>query len=289
MKTPRTVSILITTALFLGVICTAWALEYGNPRELCKLASKDADESSGLECATTLKNSFWTHNDDLGDSRLFAFDSQGKHKGTWRLPGAILLDWEDLSAFRLNNRNYLLCADVGDNFSARPIVCIYIIEEPDGQDPKRKLKIVNTILFSYEGGPRDCEAVAVDLRKNQIVLISKTPQAGQCAMYTLPLSLTQAKKPLVAKKISAVNISWVTSMDISADGTRAVIMALRDVYELSRKKDEDWPKAIQRGIRKVARLPRGQWEAICFGADDRTLYATKEQLPTQCFVIPAKK
>lgn len=73
--------------------------EYGAPRQICILGNKEIDESSGLACLEMQTLTFFTHNDDRNDTRLFAFDIKGKDLGTYNVNGAKAIDWEDLCSF----------------------------------------------------------------------------------------------------------------------------------------------------------------------------------------------
>ena len=56
-------------------------------------------------------------------------------------------------------------------------------------------------------------------------------------------------------------------------------------YEYERKTDEDWTTAFARDGREVQLPPRKQSEAICFGANGKTLYCTSEACPAPLFCV----
>ena len=49
---------------------------------------------------------------------------------TFRLEGVPKTDWEDIAAFELDGRTYLLVADTGDNGGLRKTLQLHVVEEP---------------------------------------------------------------------------------------------------------------------------------------------------------------
>ena len=113
---------------------------------------------------------FWTHNDSGDEPRIFAFDEQGRHRGTCRLDGAEAIDWEDMGSFKLRGSSYLFLADVGDNGRKREHYTIYLVAEPGmGQSNVA----ARPLHFQYEDGSHDCEAVALDTTRQVFILVEK--------------------------------------------------------------------------------------------------------------------
>ncbi|WP_146532921.1 SdiA-regulated/phytase-like domain-containing protein [Rubripirellula reticaptiva] len=174
-------------------------------------------ESSGLAFSNRRVKTVWTHNDSGGRPELFAFDSVGKRLA--RQPFAAIkqaTDWEDIASFVDGDCPRLLIADCGDNDGNRASIQIYLLDEPD---PSLQTSEVNlqTLRVTYPDGPRDCEAVAVDIRRRLIVLITKSvlPMSG---VYTIPLPARedQAKPQTIevtATRIRTLPIPMVTAAD----------------------------------------------------------------------------
>jgi hypothetical protein len=257
--------------------------EYGAPRQICILENKEIDESSGLACLEMQTLTFFTHNDDRNDTRLFAFDIKGKDLGTYNVSGAKAIDWEDLCSFKRDSNMFLLCADVGNNKKKRPILTLYILELPTQKD---EIDIFNKIDFMFEDGPQNCEAVGVDSKSKEILLINKAEKNNSTKVYMISMFEEQNNKNIIAKVIAELKMKKVTSMDISPDCSRAVILANEDVYEFIRKGSEAWEKVFRRKSRNIAHLPQGKYEAICYGPDGKGLYITREKLPTPLLIIP---
>ena len=68
-------------------------------------------------------------------------------------------------------------------------------------------------------------------------------------------------------------------MDISSDGTEAVIITYRSVYRFQRNPDESWLNAMQRKPEEVVGPPAVQNEAIGYSVDGMSIYVTTEKRP----------
>ncbi|WP_197231384.1 hypothetical protein [Novipirellula artificiosorum] len=129
-------------------------------------------ESSGLAASSREPGYFWSHNDSGDSARMFAFNDRGQTSGRCQLVAASAIDCEDMASFLFGGRSHLLLADCGDNQRRRSSISLHLVEEPD---PTKTTMIhrVGTIVVSYPDGPADCEAVAVDVDRGQILLITK--------------------------------------------------------------------------------------------------------------------
>ena len=68
----------------------------------------------------------WLHDDGGNPARLFAVDTNGDRLATLRVEGVTKTDWEDMAAFRLDGRDYLLIADTGDNGGLRRTLQLHV-------------------------------------------------------------------------------------------------------------------------------------------------------------------
>jgi len=263
-------------------------LTYGKPRELCKLADPEIRESSGVACSRLLADSFWTHPDSGGGPVLYLFSKEGKTLAKVTVQGAKNGDWEDICSFERDKKSYLLIGDVGDNSMRRPSCTLYLIEEPrfdKAEKGERKVPVSMAIPFKYKNGPRNCESISVDPTSATIYLVSKV-LGNECHVYELPLPKEAPKEPLIAQEIATLKLPATSAMDISPDGLRAVILTDRDAYEYARAKDEPWAKAFARPPRQLTMPRRLNGEAICYGADGKTLYLTSEGVGQPFWEVP---
>ncbi len=273
---------------------------YGEPQRLADLADRAITESSGLAASRRQAGVFWTHNDSGDGPFVYAFNRQGEDLGTCRLDDAYATDWEDMASVTRGGTDYLLLADIGDNLEDRQQCELHIIREPavgTKEEPARTIvEVLHTIAFSYEDGPRDCEAVAVVPADGTILLVDKL--VGN--VYTLPWP-TEAKgaketeetreatdELQTARLIGEVPIRGVTAMDLSPDGRRIVLLTYGDAFEYLRRPSESWAEALKRKPRRIRMPPRRKGEAIAYGLAGRNLYLTSEYVPTPLWEVPAR-
>ncbi|MCE5328029.1 MAG: metallophosphoesterase [Planctomycetaceae bacterium] len=275
-------------------------IEYGPGRELCKLADPAITESSGLAVSRTIRNAFWTHNDSGDKPRLFAIDTSGKTVVTMTIEGANSVDWEDICSYIDFGKPTLLIGDIGDNPAARKTCTIYAVREPHiypgATGATVKLSPAETIEFSYEGGPTNCESLAIDPTSRTIYMVAKgSTTTAACKIFELPWPAKDRKGnrvdkgPYTAKIVGTVPRYMITGMDISSDGLRCVMCTYGSGLQYVRAPGETWPQAFARGGKEIDLPQRVQGEGICFGLDARTLYLTsetKKQGPSPLLEIP---
>ncbi len=170
-------------------------------QNVVSLSESALTESSGLAISHRRNNHFWSHNDSGAKALLYAFDSHGRETGKIRLNLASAVDWEDMASFTDQGVARLLVADCGDNNSNRPSITLYLFDEPDPEDPQDP-DSVQTISVRYPDGSHDCEAVAVDEHRRQIVLITKSIFPA-CGVYVFPLpsrATESSRTSVIAKR-----------------------------------------------------------------------------------------
>lgn len=271
------------------------AKEWAAPKIVAHIATPLVTEASGLAVSRRAPDILWVNNDSGGEPVLYAIDTAGRLRGSVRVRGVTNYDWEDLASFELDGRSWLLIAETGDNNAVRHDCAIYIIPEPDpaALDPTRELTVSVEwqIPVRYPGGPRDCESVGVDVTAGKILLISKrtTPPA----VYTLPLrasastpeaepiaTLTGLTSPQGQQAIfdlpSGRMRAWPVALDISTDGTAAVVLTYGEPYLYTRQPGESWAKAFARPPVRLPAHHLSQAEDICFSPDGHSILVTTE-------------
>jgi len=140
----------------------------------------------------------------------------------------------------------------------------------------RVAEITARIHFTYEDGPRDCEAVAADVSQSKILLFSK--RDSPVALYELPLELDKKESTMIARRKANVSnaITMPTAMDISPQGDTAVVLTYEQIYLFVRRTGEDWSKAFAGTPQTLSFTALPQQEAICFTADGQSVYVTSE-------------
>ena len=246
----KTVSPIVVAVVFIGLCCsggchpTVADIPQQHVRKVGVIQNQDISEASGMAYSQLNQDLLWIVNDSGDEPVIYAVGTDGADRGHVRLLEAENRDWEDLASFRLKNDAYLLVADVGDNQAVRPNVALYILKEPSivgGQtNLASNVNWIQKIQFTFEDGSRDCEAVAVDITDQKILLLTKRDRPP--VLYELPLVMGIRNQTAVAKRLKTVDTipsptaadliedprfgrfrSQPTAMDISRDGKLAVV------------------------------------------------------------------
>lgn len=282
----------VFSMLMCGLAFTADAqitplIEYGPMRVAGAITDQHITESSGLAAARAPANAgmLWTHNDSGDIPQLFLLSERGTLKATYRVDVPFATDWEDVCSFELDGEPYLLIGDVGDNAHRRQRVTLWLVPEPTF-DPERtsafplKIKPTRRIDFTFAQGPQDCESVAFDPVRREIVLVTKVdprrPPVGLAGVYVFALPEQDNAEPIVVERAAELSLRITTAADLSPDGLRCVVATYGDAWQYVRQPDESWAEAFARPGKTVQLGPRGQSEAIAYAADGKTLVLTAE-------------
>jgi hypothetical protein len=271
------------------------------------LAHQDLTEASGLAISTRDPGVLFAINDSGNEPRLFALDHAGQDLGTWLIAGVSNIDWEDLASFELQGKHYLLIADTGDNLRWRSTMVLYVVETPDLTAPLQgMISVAWQIEFQFEHGPRDSEAVAVDVAGMQIFLVSKRTVPAEVYRLSLkPVFEKQSTKQSIkqmAQQIGVINLprptsedwrqdpvfgqyrSQPTAMDIS--GNRLVILTYKDAWLINKQLGQDWAMLLMQ--QPLGQAPERiilpsihQQEAVALGELGRRLWVTGEQINSE--------
>src|SRR5688500_925510 len=248
-------------------------------------------EISGMAASRAHEDALWLVNDGGNDAALYAVSRRGREQARFVIDGVANTDWEDLAAFELDGRHYLLIADTGDNGGLRRTLQLHVVEEPatleDGS-----LKPAWSIAFRWPDGARDCEAVAVDAARGQILLLSKKRYPPE--LFVLPL---QPRTPGLQTAVRVGRLAGVprasteeqrvapararvahqvTAADVSPDGRTLAVLTYEHLLLYPRAAGERWAPALRRPPQAHDIPWLHQPEALAWAVDGRGLYATGE-------------
>ncbi|QOY62208.1 hypothetical protein INQ40_09785 [Lysobacter sp. H21R4] len=301
---PRPLALIaLTVALALG--CTAQpdtAADADAPEARLSgvLLDMQMDEISGLAASHIHPGVLWMHDDGGNPARLFAVSTRGRRLATFGVEDAVKTDWEDMDAFEFQGKRYLLIADTGDNGGLRRTLQLHVVEEPTTLTNAR-LKPAWSIAFRWPDGARDCEAVAVDAERGEILLISKKREPPE--LFVLPLQPPD-RELLTATRVGhlagvpepdpetlrrnpkrARLDGQVTAASVSPDRRTLAVMTYRYLLLYPRGAQQDWAGAVA-GTPRTSVLPwLPQAEALGWSADGESLYATGEFIPAPLYRI----
>lgn len=266
-----------------------------------RLKSAAVNEASGLAASTVRPDFLWLLNDSGAGPELHLVGTDGTDRGKIVVKDAVNADWEDLASFRLDGKSYLLIADAGDNESKRQKCTLYVVREPQLPENEKSLsgtvEIEWRIDFTFEGGARDCEAVAVDPEAGKILLLSKRTKPPE--LYDLPLRPSKKTGEVrIARRLGPTEVNapapqlipfadQPTGMAINADRSMAAVVTYYGVFLFPRKAEESWKEAFARKAAIFKPHHLLQAESVAFSRDGRTLFVVSEGAgsPIQSFKV----
>ena len=262
---------------------------YAPPVETGRIQIKDVEEASGLAASKCQPNVLWTHNDSGDDAFLYAIDEKGADLGTFSVPSAANVDWEDIAEYKdAAGKCWIFIAETGDNREKRDALAVYRIAEPQvsaadagtGKKTARAAAPAEVLHFTYPSGSPDAETLMVHPSTGDIYLVTKR-STGAASVYRLkpvfggPETATAEK--IADLTVPAIPNGFVTGGDISPDGRRMTICDYVGAYEWTLpegEKDFDKIWSTQPETLDVGKRRGG--EAICYSADGGSLFTTTE-------------
>ncbi|MEZ5461615.1 hypothetical protein [Dokdonella sp.] len=256
------------------------------------------DEISGIAASRLADAVYWVHNDAPRPASLHAINGRGERIAQLIVEGVRAVDWEDVASFVKDGKSWLLIGDVGDNAGTRKDYELILIEEPDlqksgGETLSRKPEW--RMRFRYPDGAHDCEAIAIDMKAHQVLLLSK--RSSTPAVYALPLA-ANTEQMQVARKLTELRTlpqptaserqarfpsarlgSLPTAMDVDVESRRAIVLTYRDIWVFTRLKSESWMQAFARAPERMPLPPMAQAEALAFDRTGESVLVSGEHLP----------
>ncbi len=247
-------------------------------------------ELSGMARSFSHPGLIWTINDGGNDAEIIAIDKTAKTMARIRIDGVKNIDWEDITSYQLDGKNFLAIADTGDNGGLRTELFIHIMEEPETLDVK-SIKPIRTLRFMWKDGARDNESLFASSDTQSFYLISKKRVPAE--LYQLPINAKDGSSPTLVTRLQGIAQpdaetmkkkdsigryrSQITGADLSPDGRTIAVLNYQKVYFYK------FPEQPIYGIDPLSRinlpwLP--QAEAIVFSLDGNSLYIGSEQLPS---------
>ena len=264
------------------------------PEQVCVVEDEQISEASGIAASRHHKDAIWLHNDSGDSARLFLVGLDGKTRAVVTLNVDRPIDWEDMCSFEADGEKWLLIGDTGDNQRIRSRTersCeLLLMKEPeikagDGSSVFAKADVVSRIAFQFPDGPEDCESLAVDTEKREILLLTKcAPQ--KCQLFRLPLSTKAGQQKLIAEPVASVAVPFATSMDIAADCHSLVIVNMFSGALIQRAKDESWTVACQKPISVLTLPAQPQCETVCFESSGKSVLVNSERSRQPLWRIP---
>lgn len=260
-------------------------------------------EASGIGVSTAHDDLLWFINDSGSNAELVSLDLKTRSYAVVEVAGAKSVDWEDLEVFEYAGDSWLLVADVGDNFSRREHVTLYLLREPDKGDGEALVHA--EIVLKYPDGARDAESIAVDPDTASVYLLSKRERRPRLYRVGLEQFLpggSYERVPEFLGKVSSIpppskkemrrfpkygkNRARPTAMTLLRDGSAIALMTYRGAYLAKLSDDRDWLHALNNSICAIDTPNLAQGETIAADSQGR-LYLTSEGRKAPLIRMPA--
>lgn len=225
--TTSVASITTTTSLPDGVeVCDL----YASVTDTGQIESPELVEASGLAASRTTSGVLWSHNDSRGTATLYAFTGDGKDLGSYGVPGAFALDWEDMSAGPgpQGEGDFLYVGDIGDNFDIRGgLITVYRVPDVDPSDLEGSFPESLALTYRYPGEGHNAEALFIDPTEPALYLITK--DKNEALVFKAPID--RSDEPAELELVSSLSLgAEVTAADMSADGSTLVVRGYQTVW-----------------------------------------------------------
>lgn len=223
-------------------------------------------EASGITRDPRRDDLFWTHNDSGNAAEIFALDATGRVLAVVPITRATERDIEDIATGPCPGGECLYLADIGDNFAVRGFVTIHRLPLPPlpaeldgggadrgGADggmsapavPARSAPISPSASWKlvYPNGARDAESVAIDGKRNEILIVTKGRE-GTVELHVAEIDRLDdgSGQPDTLRRMGRLAIpvgnntaQYVTAGDLSPDGGRLALRSYATLYEFG------WP------------------------------------------------
>lgn len=270
-------------ALAQGAAAAELCPKWGAAEPAGALDGKLIGEASGLEASKTFPGRLYHHNDSGDDLRFFVTDATGGGARIVNLEGPRPRDIEDMSLGPCGRATCLFLGDIGDNPATRPDVAFTLVREKAAfAETETPLRVVRA---RYPDGPHNAEAFAVH-PNGDLFVVTKPADARMlkhdpALVFRLTAAqLRDATQTQVFEKLGEIDLphltpelsvpDWiVTSMDISPDGHRVVLLTYGAIYELAVDLAKGLPTGWTPGqtLQVVRFKPLPQQEAIAWLPD----------------------
>jgi hypothetical protein len=195
-----------------------------------RIEQPDLVEASGLAASRTTPRVLWAHNDSRGSATLYAFTGDGEDLGSYGVPGAFALDWEDMSAGPgpQGEGDFLYVGDIGDNFDIRGgLITVYRVPDIDPSALEGTFPESLALTYRYPGDGHNAEALFIDPTEPALYLITK--DKSEALVFKAPIG--PADEPVELELVSTLFLdAEVSGADMSSDGSTLVLRGYETVW-----------------------------------------------------------
>ena len=248
----------------------------------------DLVESSGAAMSSTQPGVLFTINDSGNEPLLFAVDTTGAMRGTWRVQNAQNVDWEAVSIGPCGTVSCVYIGDVGDNLETIPVRAIYRLPEPSADRNLNGAIAAERLVYRYTDGPHDVEAMYV-APNGDVILITKRRRLGAdrrmrpALVFTVPASAWATGKIAVATLTDSLPIvpgsarlRTITDAALSPDAQLLAVRTYGEVYVFGVDSATGRPRGGAPSVCDITRIQKDNGEGITWVGRTNTLLLTGE-------------
>ncbi len=241
-------------------------------------------EASGLCKSRQHEGVFWTHSDSGNAPLLFAITRTGELLATYRVKGAVNLDWESIET---DDNGRLYVCDVGNNLPGGPLKTrwIDIVREPDPRakpvtdpDGPRELAIERQQHFTFPDQAHDVEGV---VRTPDALLLFGKVREAPAPIFALSFKANEAartSKPVLLRTLGTVSATRITGAALTSARDRLALCTYDRAWLFELRADEDFQQIDRRLVRTIRFAPTQiegcEWDGdrLLLVSEDRSLY-----------------
>jgi hypothetical protein len=241
-------------------------------------------EASGLCKSRKHDGVFWTHSDSGNPPLLFAITRTGELLATYRVKGAVNLDWESIET---DDSGRLYVCDVGNNLPGGPLQTrwIDVVREPDPRaqssvkpDQLREIAIERQRHFTFPEQPYDVEGVVHV--QGELLLFGKVAEPP-APVFALSLKATDpmsAAKSVPLRTLGTVSAKRITGAALNPARDRLALCTYDQAWLFELRADENFQQLDRRLVHKIHFAPTEiegcEWDGdrLLLVSEDRSLY-----------------
>jgi len=238
-------SLLLTSSAGAAALCKRWS----GGEKAGALDRLQLDEASGIAVSERFPGRLYHVNDSGSGPYFYISDFDGGNTKAVRIEGfnAPGSDFEDAALGKcFGGKSCFFIADTGDNFKKRKFVRIIVIEEAEDFGPSAvPLKVLK---LKYPDGPHNAEGAALH-PNGDIYIFTKEEDVDNMKSYPARLFKIKREKwenagdgEITLEYVGELDLprlsgsdsnfgSVITSLDISPDGKRFIVLTYEDAYE----------------------------------------------------------
>jgi hypothetical protein len=262
-----------------GAACTP-CTDYGTPERAGQITVASLNTLSGIGVSRRNPGVLYVHK-DMTQAAFFAVSEAGVLLGTYPLPGATVVDLEDMAVADCPAGTCVYLADIGGNLGARPDFAVLRAPEPVVSPTQAAVTVSVTferLTFTYPDGQHNAESLLVDPNTDALYVVTKVAAGQASAVYRLPAAFGATG---VAQKVADLTVPRAgdqpaTSSSAHPCGAGFLLRTNNTLYEFRIPVGAPFEDAFRAAPVTVPVASEPQGEAVAYRADGRGYVTTGE-------------